>query len=122
MTDSAPVFRLDLAAFTPLVGHALMADCDPQAVALHLVEASPLTNHARLDRPPFVLIFRSEPDVVLLAGSYVLRASGSDSGRGVGSDVDSDSGADLVSAPIDIGRIAHPSGSEPGHYYQAVFN
>ncbi|WP_240663679.1 hypothetical protein [Sphingomonas sp. UV9] len=105
MINSVPLPRpIHLGEFTPLVGHALMADCDPQPVALQLVEASPLINHAKLDRPPFILIFRSAPDAMLMPGSYVLR------GGGFGPDL------------IDIGRIARPLAGEPGHYYQAVFN
>lgn len=96
-----PIFLDEL---TPLVGQTLTADCDPRAVPLELVEASPLRNHARLDREPFILIFRSAPDAVLLSGSYVLR------GQGFGPDL------------IDIAQIAPRTGGTPGNYYQAVFN
>ncbi len=105
MTNSVPLPRpIHLGEFTPLVGHALMADCDPQLVALQLVEASPLINHAKLDRPPFILIFRSAPDAVLVSGSYVMRGDGFGPER------------------IDIAQIARPLSGEPGHYYQAIFN
>lgn len=105
MTNSVPLPRpIHLGEFMPLVGHSLMADCDPQAVALQLIEASPLINHAKLDRPPFILIFRSAPDAMLMPGRYVLRGGGF--------------GPDLV----DIARIACPLSAEPGHYYQSVFN
>lgn len=105
MTDSMPIPRpIHLGEFTPLVGGAFMADCDPRAVTLQLVEASPLVNHAKLDRPPFILTFRSAPDAMLTSGSYVLR------GDGFGPDL------------IDLGQIARPISGEPGHYYQAVFN
>lgn len=105
MTNSTPIPRaIHLGEFTPLVGGAFMADCDPQAVALQLMEASPLVNHARLDRPPFILTFRSAPEAMLMSGTYVLR------GVGFGPDL------------IDLGQIARPLSGEPGHYYQAVFN
>ncbi len=105
MSNSVPLFRpIHLAEFVPLVGSVLMADCDPRPVALHLVEATPLANHARLDRLPFILIFRSAPEAMLTPGAYVLR------GEGFGPD------------RIDIGQIPRPLSGEPGQYYQAVFN
>lgn len=105
MTDSMPLPRpIHLSELTPLVGKTLRAECDPQPVPLELVEASPLANHARLDRPPFILIFRSAPDAVLTAGSYVMR------GEGFGPDL------------IDIAQTVTPNTAAPGHYYQAVFN
>lgn len=104
MSDTPLPRPIQLAEFTPLVGETLTADCDPRPVTLHLVEASPLANYAKLDRPPFILIFRSAPDAMLVSGTYVMR------GKGFGPDV------------IDIGQIASPSTGEPGHYYQAVFN
>lgn len=105
MTDSMPLPRpIHLAEFTPLVGQALLADCDPRPVSLHLVEASPLVNRARLERPPFILIFRSAPDAVLTTGTYVVR------GAGFGPDL------------IHLAQILRPPSGEPGHYYQAVFN
>lgn len=90
--------------FTPLVGQMLQADCDPRPVDLELVSATPLVNHARLERPPFTLILRSMPNAMLTSGSYVLQ------GKGFGPDV------------IDIIQIAPPASGAPGHYYQAVFN
>lgn len=105
MTDAKPLPRpIFLEELTPLVGKTLTADCDPRSVPLELVEATPLRNHAKLDRPPFLLIFRSAPDAVLMSGSYVMR------GQGFGPDV------------IDISQIAPPRTRGPGHYYQAVFN
>ena len=105
MTKNMPIPRpIHLGEFTPLVGGTFMADCDPQAVTLRLVKASPLINHARLDRPPFILTFRSAPETMLVSGTYVLR------GDGFGPD------------RIDLGQIARPLSGEPGHYYQAVFN
>lgn len=105
MSQSVPLFRpIHFAEFTPLVGSVLMAECDPRPVALHLVEAVPLTNHAKLDRLPFILIFRSAPQAMLMSGTYVLR------GEGFGPD------------RIDLGQIPPPPAGAPGHYYQAVFN
>ncbi|KQN21206.1 hypothetical protein ASE86_14625 [Sphingomonas sp. Leaf33] len=105
MTADTPAPRpIFLEELTPLVGKTLTADCDPRTVPLELVEASPLRNHAKLDREPFILIFRSAPDALLMSGSYVIR------GEGFGPDV------------IDIAQIATPNTGTPGHYYQAVFN
>jgi len=105
MTHTPPAPRpIFLEELTPLVGRTLTADCEPRSVALELVEASPLRNHAKLDRPPFILIFRSEPDAMLMPGGYVMR------GPGFGPDV------------IHITEIAAPRTGSPGHYYQAVFN
>jgi len=88
----------------PLLGNIFLADCSPQTAELHLVEISPSRNFAQLDRPPFILIFRSAPEVLLVSGSYALRSDGF--------------GPDL----IDIIQIASPAAGTPGHYYQAVFN
>lgn len=105
MTDGMPLPRMiAFEEFAPLVGGTFMADCDPQAVALELVEATPLINRARLERPPFILIFRSAPDALLMDGHYVLR------GRGFGPD------------QVQISRMMMPGENPPGHYYQAVFN
>lgn len=105
MTDSMPLPRpIHLAELTPLVGQTLTAECDPGPVPLELVEASPLVNHARLDRPPFILIFRSAPEAQLISGTYIMR------GKGFGPDL------------IDIARTVTPNTAAPGHYYQAVFN
>lgn len=90
--------------FLPLVGKRMSADCDPRPVDLELVSATPLVNHAKLDRAPFMLILRSDPSAVLTSSSYVLR------GKGFGPDV------------VDIIQIARPAKGEAGHYYQAVFN
>lgn len=105
MSDRMPLPRpIHLGELTPLVGSTLMAECEPRAVPLELLEATPLTNHARLDRPPFILIFRSPPDAQLVAGTYVM------SGKGFGPDL------------IDIAQVVTPNTAAPGHYYQAVFN
>lgn len=93
-----------LEEFAPLVGAAFSADCDPRPAELILVEASPLRHRGFGDRPPFILIFRSSPAVLLVSGSYALRAEG------------------FGPAIVDILQIAPPSGATDGHYYQAVFN
>ncbi|WP_010185614.1 DUF6916 family protein [Sphingomonas sp. PAMC 26605] len=104
MRDTPPPRPIGIDEFLPLVGKQLNADCDPRPVALELVSATPLVNHAKLDRPPFILILRSEPSALLTSASYVLRA------KGFGPDV------------VDIIQIARPAKGEAGHYYQAVFN
>jgi hypothetical protein len=101
----APAPRpLHHADFTPLVGRTLWAQCDPNAVELELMEATPLVNRAELDRPPFILIFRSAPKALLVSATYQLH------GHGFGPE------------PVDLIQIARPASGPPGHYYQAVFN
>lgn len=90
--------------FLPLRGRTLIADCEPRAVELELLEVTPLVNHAKLDRPPFILVFRSLPEAMLTTGAYVL------SGNGFGPDL------------VHLIQITKLPNSPPGHYYQAVFN
>jgi hypothetical protein len=90
--------------FTPLVGRTLLADCDPRPAELILVEASPLRHQGFADRASFILIFRSAPEVLLVAGGYNMRAPG------------------FGPLNIHILQIAPPAGSPDGHYYQAIFN
>jgi hypothetical protein len=104
MRDTPPPRPIGIDEFLPLVGKRLTADCDPRSVDLELVSATPLVNHAKLDRPPFILILRTAPEALLTSGIYVLR------GTGFGPDV------------VDIIQIARPAAGAPGHYYQAVFN
>lgn len=105
MPDHVPLPRpIHLGELTPLVGKQLTAECEPRPVPLWLLEASPMTNHARLDRPPFVLVFRSAPEALLTSGTYIMR------GDGFGPDL------------IDIIQIVRPATGAPGNYYQAVFN
>jgi hypothetical protein len=104
MSDGPAPRPIAIEEFLQLVGSALHADCEPRSVMLELVSVTPLINHARLDRAPFIVMLRSAPDAVLLSGSYVLR------GTGFGPDV------------IDIIQIAPLASGAPGHYYQAVFN
>jgi hypothetical protein len=93
-----------LEEFTPLVGRAFKADCEPNSIELTLVEASPLRDHALADRPPFILIFHTPPEVLLVDGIYVLRC-----GRW---------GPDNIS----LGSCLAPPNGQAGYYYQAVFN
>lgn len=103
MTTIVPrIMTLD--EFTPLVGYTFLADCEPQPVGIELIEATPLRTDPNSPRPPFVLIFRSDPMAQLIGGSYVLRCG--EWGPGM----------------IDIHPVAAPFGSPPGFYYQAVFN
>ena len=95
---------MELEEFTPLVGRTMIADCDPRPAELTLVEASPLRHQDPHDRTPFILIFRSSPEVLLVAGSYKMRTAG------------------FGPAAIHIMQIAPPAGSQGGHYYQAIFN
>ncbi|MEK6637935.1 MAG: hypothetical protein AABY88_07610 [Pseudomonadota bacterium] len=105
MSDSEIAFRaMLLDEFTPLVGHAFAADCEPQAVAITLVAATALRPNPVAPRPPFILIFHTQPEVFLVEGSYVLRCG--------------QWGPDRISI---WPTLAPPDGA-PGHYYQAVFN
>jgi len=90
--------------FLSLVGKGFVADCAPRPVELTLVEASPDRHGGLPDRPPFILVFRSAPDALLVSGSYAMRAEGF--------------GPDLIY----ISEMAPPAGAAEGRYYQAVFN
>ncbi len=90
--------------FEPHLDALFTADCAPKNVDLTLVEAYPLKNHAQLDRPPFMLIFHSDPSALLLEGLYVLRA------------------AAFEPAAVHIAPTTPAPGALPGYYYQAVFN
>jgi hypothetical protein len=90
--------------FMPMVGQSLLADCDPAPIELQLTQARPLPNHARLDRPPFILMFRTSPEIVLVAGMYAMKCG--------------EWGPDLIY----IEQVASPDLKDNGHFYQAVFN
>lgn len=90
--------------FLPLVGEWMLADCDPEPVKIRLLSATPLADHFKGDRPPFVLTFFSPPHAQLLEGGYVLRCG--------------QFGPDIVY----ISSLIPPHGGEAGFYYQAVFN
>jgi hypothetical protein len=90
--------------FTPMVGHSLLADCNPAPVEIKLVDARPLTNHARLERPPFLLVFRTPPEILLVAGIYAMKCG--------------EWGPDLIY----IEQMNSPDPKDNGHFYQAIFN
>ena len=90
--------------FTSLVGHDFTVDCIPDPITVRLTEASSLRPNGATGRPPFILVFRSDPDVLLLAGSYRMQAEGF--------------GPDL----IHLSDMAPPPNAEAGYSYQAVFN
>lgn len=93
-----------LEEFIPHLNRTFVAECTPQDVEIKLVEAYPLKIRGGIERPPFMLIFHTEPTVLLLNGIYNLRA------------------ASFERAGVHIGRIEAAPGSAPGNYYQAVFN
>jgi hypothetical protein len=95
---------MTLDEFLPLVGQVLLADCNPKPAELKLVQARPLTNHGLAPRPPFILILRSTPEILLVAGTYAMRCG--------------EWGPDLIY----IEQIASLGFTEPGHFYQAIFN
>jgi hypothetical protein len=101
MTDQRPLILDD---FAPLVGQIFVADCDPQPAQLKLVEASPLKDYGVVERPPFILVFYTSPEHLLMPGHYVMRC-----GR-------------FGPASIQIGDMLPPPKAEAGYYYQAVFN
>lgn len=82
----------------------MRVDCSPAEVSLTLVEASPMKNASSGDRPPFILVFRSDPDTLLMDGIYAFRTKAF--------------GPDLIA----INSLITPRNREPGYYYQAVFN
>ena len=106
MSQTNPEPRsMTLDEFTPHVGKLFTLHASPDEVEIELVEAYPLRENAFAPRPPFQLIFRSGPDVLLMAGSFVMRT------KGFGPDV------------IYISQTNPPPGDQRGgHYYQAVFN
>lgn len=93
-----------LEEFLPLVGKRFVAKCEPAEVEITLVDAMPLKDHGVADRPPFILVFHTPPEIQLLDGSYLLKC-----GKW---------GPDRIS----IWSLIPPARSAPGYYYQAVFN
>ncbi len=55
---------IHLHEFAPMVGQVLLADCQPRPAELTLVEASPINQRAVTERLPFILVFRSKPEVL----------------------------------------------------------
>lgn len=95
---------LVLADFTTHVGQQFEANCDPKPVGIRLVSATPLTNSAGAARDPFILIFHTPPETMLVAGAYDLERSG------------------FARAQVQIHEMLPPQDAQPGYYYQAVFN
>ena len=93
-----------LEEFTPYVGKAMRVDCEPRNVDITLVEATALKDQGATLRPPFILIFHSDPKVQLSPGIYTLRSG--------------NFGPDLVY----LEGVITPYNAAPGNYYQAVFN
>jgi hypothetical protein len=93
-----------LAEFMPMVGQTLLADCNPKPVELKLTEAKPLPDRGQIERPPFILIFRTPPEIVLVAGIYAMKCG--------------EWGPDLIY----IEETISPDPKDKGHFYQAVFN
>lgn len=104
MIQDIPPRTMLLDDFMPYLHTAFTVECTPGNVELTLVEAYPRKDHAGLERPPFTLIFHSDPMIVLTEGLYV-----------VGSEA-------FGSATIGLLSTGAAPGSPPGHYYQAVFN
>ncbi|MFM5894147.1 MAG: DUF6916 family protein [Novosphingobium sp.] len=105
MSDDSVLHRpMVLDEFAPLVGHRFVAHCDPAVVELTLLEASPLKDRGLTERPPFILMFHTPPEAMLVEGSYVMRCGAW--------------GPDRIS----ISPTLAPLQADPGYYYQAVFN
>ena len=95
---------LELNHFRPHVGKQFIADCTPSQVELQLIEASPLAQRGTVVRAPFLLVFHTPPERMLLPGTYTMWREG------------------FVPAQIHIGDMIAPPDSAPGYYYQAIFN
>jgi hypothetical protein len=101
---SIPHRIMKIEEFANLVGQKFIADCSPKPTELKLVEVSPLKTYGSGDRQPFILVFHTPPEKLLVSGSYVMRCGSF--------------GPDAVY----ISDMLPPPGSEAGYYYQAVFN
>lgn len=105
MQDDKPLPRqIPIEEFLPLVGQQFELDCDPKNVPVTLIEARPGRHRAFDDRPPYMLLFTSTPDILLADGLYVVKCGS------FGPDT------------IFISSMLPPPGAAPGYYYQAVFN
>lgn len=102
LVPPSPVLTLD--AFTPLVGKRLTIHSEPAEIELTLVEATALRNDRGSGRPPFILIFRSDPTALLTDGIYTMRAQG------------------FGPAQIFVSTMLSAPNAEPGFFYQAIFN
>jgi len=105
MSQNQPLPRtIPIEEFLPLVGKMFELHCDPQNVAITLVEARPGRHRAFDDRPPYTLIFSSRLDILLADGLYTVKCG--------------KFGPDTIF----ISSMLKPPGAAPGYYYQAVFN
>lgn len=110
MTDSPiPSRQLFFEDFAPLEGQIFLADCEPKAAEITLVDARLLRAspgfELHISRPPFALIFHSSPMILLIAGIYQVRCGG------------------FGPEPIYLEQTSPPQkGAIDGHYYQAIFN
>ena len=93
-----------LEEFTPLVGRSFTAHCDPQPVNLMLIEASPLRPNGVSEQPPFILIFHTPPEAMLIEGNYTMKCG--------------NWGPDVIYL---FPTTASAKGTA-GYYYQAIFN
>lgn len=87
-----------------MVGQMLVADCSPTPVEIKLVSAKPMPNLSGVERHPFLLMFRTPPEVLLLTGIYAMKCG--------------EWGPDLVY----IEETMSPDPKDDGHFYQATFN
>lgn len=107
MSDSTILPRvMYIEEFLPLKGRTFLADCDPKAASLELADVLPGRQIPGSERQGFILIFRSNPDTLLLKGMYKMKCGSF--------------GPEIIyieqtNAPPDPGAPA-------GYYYQAVFN
>ena len=95
---------MTIGEFAPMVGQNLLADCSPRPVEIKLMSATPLPHLAPIERPPFILIFRTVAEVQLVTGTYAMKLG--------------EWGPDLIY----IECMGSPDLKDNGHYYQAVFN
>jgi len=90
--------------FLPMVGQTLLANCSPKPVEIKLVSAKPLPNLGGVERQPFILLFRTPPEILLVAGIYAMKCG--------------EWGPDLIY----IEQTISPDPKDDGHFYQATFN
>ena len=82
----------------------MLADCNPKPVELKLTSARALPDNGPAERPPFILVFRTPPEILLVTGIYAMRCG--------------EWGPDLIY----IEQMAARDLNDTGHFYQAVFN
>jgi hypothetical protein len=102
ISPSSSMLTID--QFLPMVGYHFLADCDPAPVEIKLLDASPLKDRGTDGRAPFILIFHTPPETLLVAGGYLMRCG------------------KFGPEQIFINDMIPPLNAEAGYYYQAVFN